>query len=102
MTREELLSLADEIERGTAPNIQFTKAMGKMTRDKLPIDNLQDAVDAVPEGWGWHVGRKGKQKSLAVVYIRGRTSTGNAASNNPAAALCAAILRAKAAEMESE
>ena len=73
--------------------------------ERLPryTTNLKDAVDAVPEGWrtaSTFETVDGTWQWSLLHKIKPWPSIGQA--HNPAAALCAAILRAKAAEKESE
>ena len=105
MTPDELCQLADEIERGVTKDLErrFKQYCDHLPTQKMghPLTNLQDAVDAVPEGWSWLV----SNFTSAEIYPHGCdpfTEPHVGRAPNPAAALCAAILRAKAAEMESE
>ena len=113
MTKDEMLELANEIETHNGSLLlsldgRFFRAVGKEVVGHLPraVTNLQDAVDAVPEGW--RISQISRHPRYDIKRWRvslskwGELKAVDAKAPNPAAALCSAILRAKAAEMESE
>ena len=107
---ELLLALGWEMRRhGSLGNLWRTKdeaeagipfAESKFTRSMRPYDNLQDAVDCVPEGHGYTIDHTDPDKVAAFVFKRGDTVHADHFQVNwkfadtPAEALSEAILKA--------
>jgi len=97
-----LLALGWEMRRhGSLGNLWRTKAEAeagtpfaesKFTRPMRPYDNLQDAVDCVPEGWEWRVGPYWACLSENWLDPDSRDFEGRA--DTPAEALAEAIMKA--------
>jgi len=63
--------------------------------DPDPTRNLQDAVDLVPDGWGWQI----QDEGFAIIFHPDNRIDGEGDQHcqaaTPCLALCAAIVRAK-------
>ena len=109
-----LLALADRCEQAAGPDagldLAIWKALSEMPGFKHPspiwrfdvTESLDAAVTLVPEGWKWEIYSDG----AALLFVSPRhidETQRNAVCRNtatPALALCAAALRARAAEYE--
>ncbi len=107
----DLLKLAESVEAGEFPsslgvalNIHPSKAiiLGWQRNGFFPTQSIDSAVALLEEvlpGWGWHVRKDNDGCYASCLYPEHNMVTpGGAETASPAAALVAAILKAKASE----